>query len=84
MSTELEKMFDKAKLWIVSIIAPAIGLLITGVIFVIRADDKLGTISNRQDKQDTVIEGLKTDIGGVKTKVDTIERRQAIYQATHK
>lgn len=62
---------------------PAIGIIITVVIFGTRVVDKVENLTHRvdviSDRQDRTDE----KINRINGKVDTIERRQAIYQATH-
>lgn len=60
-----------------AIIFPALGLIVTVVIFGTNIKNDVSHI--RSD-----VDALKSDMKGIHTQVDTIERRQAIYQATHK
>lgn len=84
MSTDPHVSQSDLRWWATAIIIPGIGLLLSGVYFGTQSMDKLNsivdkveTISTRQDRQDE-------KINHINGKVDTIERRQAIYQATHK
>ncbi len=67
-----------------SFIFPALGLLFTGIIFGTRLIDKVENISNRVDVISTRQDRADEKLNHINSKVDTIERRQAIYQATHR
>lgn len=65
-------------------VSPAIGLLITVIIFGTKMVGKVENLTTKVEAISVRQESTDEKINAIHSRVDTIERRQAIYQATHR
>ncbi len=80
----VEKIWSNIKWALTAVVIPGISAAIMLAVWLAKLDSSLNDVKERQVQQAEGLKDVNEHLEHLSTKIDTIERRQEIYQATHR